>query len=135
MKKQREAHWIEVRNHDNRRWEKRIAIDLECIPILCVDKPDEEKYLNRECYDTDWWDQWREIKEPEYVPYETMEECFEDLKDVWIRYKDTPTLIHKIIHFDFYRDVVKIGDWVHNFRVVFEVFEKIDGIPCGKLKE
>lgn len=135
MKKQREAHWVEVRNHDNRRWEKRIAVDLECIPVLCVYTGHEEDYLNWKSYEVTEWTQWREIKEPEYVPYETTEECFNDLKDAWIRYKDTPTSINKIIQFAYDKDVVKIDNWLYDIESLFNNFEKLDGTPCGKLKE
>jgi len=72
MKKQRKAHLVEVKNNNYKKWEKRIAVDLECNPVLCVDIYYEEKYLNFEYYDVERWEQWREIKEPEYITYETM---------------------------------------------------------------
>jgi hypothetical protein len=135
MEKQREVHWVEVKLASFDFWVKRIAIDLKCNPVLCVEPNYKEQYLNFEAYDTERWDKWREIQEPEWVPYETMEECFEDLKDVWIRYKNTPTLIVKITQFDFKNNTLDIDNWTCTLDHVFETFEKLDGTPCGKLKE
>jgi len=137
MKKQRKAHWIEISlKHTDYYWEKRIAVDLECNPILCVHPDYEKEYLNWESYCTiRWHHQWREIKEPEYVPYETMEECFEDLKDVWVRYKNTPGSVNKIIQFHSLTNTCKLNDWNYGMVSLFHNFEKLDGTPCGKLKE
>lgn len=134
MKKQREAHWVEVKYKNDKRWKKRIAVDLKCNPVICVASGDEEDYLNWLGYLTAPWNQWREIKEPEWVHYETMEECFEDLKDVWIRYKKTITTVLKVTQFDFKNNTSEIDDWTYTLEHMFKTFEKLDGTPCGKLK-
>jgi len=134
MKKQREAHWVEVKNNNYTKYEKRIAVDLECNPVLCVDLDFEEKYLNFEHYDVEWWDQWREIKEPEWVPYETMEECFNDLKkdQFMIKRKEYIYCVAVACMDD---SGCRIYDDLYSFKQIFNYYTKLDGTPCGKLKE
>jgi len=81
MKKQRKAHWVEVRNKDNERWVKRIAVDLQCNPILCVYIDDEEEYLNFRGYQNTEWNQWRETEKPELNALERYLENIEKEND------------------------------------------------------
>jgi len=134
MKKQREAHWVDVRDHYQKVWKKRIAVDLECNPVLCVDPDDHEKYLNFEAYDIIKWEKWREIKEPEYVPYETMEECFEDLKkDQFMVKRKECNFFTAIIYIDGSGGVTYNDNF--SFNELLDNYTKLDGTPCGKLKE
>jgi hypothetical protein len=121
-------------------WRKRIHIEtFKDGACLCVTSGSEEMYIDNIGYLTHRWgpDQWREIKEPEYVPYESVE----DFKD---RLADGLVLAKK----GFYpQRIVSTGSncvWVAKrdeteeiyFDSLFECYTWYsDGAPCGKIKE
>lgn len=80
---------------------------------------------------------WEYIKEPEYVPFETLEELKENLMGKWVVRKGSGSawLILGIYELS----PERISIWLHGGtespKSIFGSYEMPDGSPVGKLKE
>lgn len=79
--------------------------------------------------------------EPEYVPFDTVEELIEcwgkysslTMPLIWIKHKETD---NKHLITDYYKDnTISTSDEIFSLRVLFEHFTFLDGSPIGKIKE
>lgn len=125
----REAKYVEILDKGDTKWVKRIWLDTVEGGVYCVDYTDESRYLNNKSYERRLWEDWREIKEPTFVQFDTIEEA-KVLKDKWI--KDKTGGEYLITGFDDDNVLVK-GDWM----ALWYLFEEFtyEGKPCGKIKE
>ena len=131
-------HWVEVRDENCDKWEKRIIIDnFSNGKCLCSINDDSDDYQKGNPYRTKIWNYWREIEEPkkpQYVPFDTVQECFDALADKWIT---NNVLRAKIKAFDFEAGggYLKVNNEWLCFDALFKYWKQLDGTPCGKLKE
>ena len=119
---------IEVKNGE---WEERIFIKhgnhKGKVTAICVRECDEAEFLNDSAdFNVRGWTEWREIKEPEYVPFD-----FSDAKDlIGKTVKDEEGYYILIMVVD---NGIYISGSYFYFSELLSRYTFIDGTPCGKI--
>lgn len=116
---------------------ERVVIDFPLMGgCLCVAQAYEDDFLSGGMYETSSYYHFEEIKEPEYVPFETLED-FMPYIDCWFRIKGESHM-RKIVSVDFNcsKPIMFTECALYNTKQLWETFEMYhnnEWIPVGKL--
>lgn len=143
MRNEKDIKYVEVlcTNANVDSYEKRIFLEsFEDGSCMCVLKGQEDRYLSEQPYGMYRWSKgkWREIKEPEYIPFDK-DELFENLADRWmVNEKNNHIKVKAFSFFDndsvLIFDPTKSGITCLTSFSLFNEYTFIDGTPVGKIK-
>ena len=123
---------IDVRTGRDIDYYKRTLLAFNNGKALCVSDGDEEDYYNNRIFSVCFWDEWREIKKPEYVPF-TVKDA-DMFRGKWIRNKKSDLAGEELIT-SIKRCGIETDSTNRDYLYFLKYYTFLDGSPCGKLEE